>query len=314
MEEMNVGESHDNELPLNGIENIQNQQNSNGLFGHNEEISCQEKKNVDANETETNTMTDWFHVDEIDLLSDPIDDDADADDMQPVNQTKLPKRKPTKSSEKENRRYMPAWERLPQVFYRTYVYDISNIRHEKLICWLYKGTNKNGKDTLRCKLCEKYQKTENSNGRPNLWCTSGYEDLRVARIKEHNANEVHQDAQRLELAKKSHTQPSWPAVQAKERSKHEIAVQNLILAAVHICKQDQSINSFENLCRLLEAVDVKLLPAELGGISYRNDCAALEFLHHVAAYLHGEIVKKVKQSPSIGRKKQNLEILILLIA
>ena len=206
MEQMNVRESRDNGLPLNGIENIQNEQNFNGLSDINEELSYQEKNNVDANETETNIMIDWSHVDEIDLISDATDDDADADDMQPVNQMKLSQQKPAKSSQKENRRYLEAWEKLPQVFYRTYTYDLLNVRHEKLIRWLYKGKNQNGKDTLRCKLCEKYQKIENSNRKTNLWCTSGYEDMRVASIKEHNANEVHQDAQRLELEKKSHTE------------------------------------------------------------------------------------------------------------
>ncbi len=76
----------------------------------------------------------------------------------------------------------------------------------------------------------------------------------------------------------------------------------MILSAVHLCQQDHSIKSFEKLCILLEAVGVKLLPAELGGVSYRNDIAALEFLHHVANYLHGEIVEKIKRSTSIGKK------------
>jgi hypothetical protein len=301
MKQINVEDLRDNELSTDNVENIQGeQQNSSdsiGLSNYDEKNSCQENEILDINEIETRIMMDRPHVDEIDLLSDTTDDD-----MQPVNEVRMSKRKSAKSSAKENRRYLPAWEKLPEAFYRTYTYDVLNVRHEKLICWLYRKKEKNGKDTLRCKLCEKFKKIENSNNKPNLWCTSGYEDMRVVRIKEHKDNEVHQDAQRLELQMESHCQPSWSTTQTKERSKYEAAIQNLILPAVYICKQDQSINSFGNLCTLLEAVGVKLLPAELGGITYRNDNAALEFLHYVATYLHEEIVEKIKQSPCIGKK------------
>jgi hypothetical protein len=244
-----------------------------------------------------NVVMNGPRIDEIDILS-----DAANDDMQSMNEVVVSKRKPVKLSKKENRRYLSAWEKLPEVFYRTFVYDVLNVRHDKLICWLYKKKNGNGKDTLRCKLCEKYQKKENSNGKPNVWCTTGCEEMKVTKIKKHKDNEAHQDAQRLELNNQSHSQPSWPITQMKERSKHEIAIQTLILSAVHVCQQDQSINSFEKLCTLLEAVGVKLLPAELGGVSYRNDIAALEFLHYVANHLHGEVLQKIRQSPSIGKK------------
>jgi hypothetical protein len=75
------------------------------------------------------------------------------------------------------------------------------------------------------------------------------------------------------------------------------------LLAIHVCQQDQSLNSYQNLCTLVEAVGVKLLTAELGGISYRNDNAALEFLRHAASCLHQEVIEKVNKSPSIGKKK-----------
>ena len=61
----------------------------------------------------------------------------------------------------------------------------------------------------------------------------------------------------------------------------------------------------------MEAVGVKLLPAELGGVSYRNDNAALEFLRHVSAYLHDELVGKIKQSSSIGKKKLKISKYLL---
>ncbi|CAF3493434.1 unnamed protein product [Rotaria socialis] len=122
--------------------------------------------------------------------------------------------------------------------------------HEKLVCWLYNKKDNDGNDGLGCRLCEKYRKITNSNGKINLWCTAGYQIMKLSKIKEHNNNE--------------------------------------------------STRSFEKLCLLIETLGVTLLPAELGGISYRNDTAALEFLRHVASYLHEEIIEKVRQSPSIA--------------
>ncbi|CAM4973028.1 unnamed protein product [Rotaria socialis] len=98
--------------------------------------------------------------------------------------------------------------------------------HEKLVCWLYNKKDNDGNDGLGCRLCEKYSKITNSNGKINLWCTAGYQIMKLSKIKEHNNNEVHKEAQ--------------------------------------------------------------------------NDTAALEFLRHVASYLHEEIIEKVRQSPSIA--------------
>ncbi|CAF3622278.1 unnamed protein product [Rotaria socialis] len=98
--------------------------------------------------------------------------------------------------------------------------------HEKLVCWLYNKKDNDGNDGLGCRLCEKYRKITNSNGKINLWCTAGYQIMKLSKIKEHNNNEVHKEAQ--------------------------------------------------------------------------NDTAALEFLRHVASYLHEEIIEKVRQSPSIA--------------
>ena len=139
--------------------------------------------------------------------------------------------------------------------------------------------------------------------RTNSWCTDGYGILKISKIKVHADSTAHQEAQRLELTTSSNSQPQWLATQNKERSKHELPIQSLILSAIYSCQQDQSINSFEKLCVLMEALGVKLLPAELGGISYRIDNAALEFLRHVSAYLHEELAEKIKQSSSIGKKK-----------
>ncbi|CAF1376387.1 unnamed protein product [Adineta ricciae] len=205
-----------------------------------------------------------------------------------------------KSLKRQNRRYVCAWEKLPESFYRTYIFDVSNKCREKSICWLYMKKNENNMETMHCKLCEAHNRTINSNGKPNLWSTSGYEIMKISKIREHHQNEVHKIAQNLELQTTSRSQPSWSETQIKERSKHEEAIQNLILSAIHLCQQDQPLNLYDKLCTLLEAVGVKLLPAELGGITYRNDNAALGFLRHVASYLHQEIVEKINDSPSIG--------------
>ncbi|CAF0838331.1 unnamed protein product [Rotaria sordida] len=221
-------------------------------------------------------------------------------DMAIVDATTVTTDPSNKSSKKTIPRYLPAWEKQLESFYKTYTFDIFGIRHEKLVCWLYNKKDKNGNDSLGCKLCQKYQKTLNSNGKINLWCTTGYKIMKLSKIKEHKDNEVHKQAQELELQTASHSQPTWTTTQIKERNKHEAAIQNLILSAVYVCQQDQSLNSFEKLCTLIEALGVKLLPAEIGSVSYRNDNAALDFLRHIASYLHEEILEKIKNSPSIG--------------
>ncbi|CAF1608473.1 unnamed protein product, partial [Didymodactylos carnosus] len=73
-----------------------------------------------------------------------------------------------------------------------------------------------------------------------------------------------------------------------------------MLSSVYLCQQDQSLNSLQPLCNLLEKTGVQLLPAEVAGISYRNNDAALLFLQYVARILHKELVEKIKASPVIG--------------
>ncbi|CAF3716675.1 unnamed protein product [Rotaria socialis] len=75
---------------------------------------------------------------------------------------------------------------------------------------------------------------------------------------------------------------------------------NLTYAAVYIWQNDQSLNSFSSLCGLLEKAGVKLLPAEVSGISYRNDNAALTFLQHMSNVLHTDLVRKIKRSSVLG--------------
>ena len=43
----------------------------------------------------------------------------------------------------------------------------------------------------------------------NLWSTTGYQILKLSKIREHKENEVHQQAQRLELQNASQSQPNW---------------------------------------------------------------------------------------------------------
>ncbi|CAF0828501.1 unnamed protein product [Rotaria sordida] len=44
---------------------------------------------------------------------------------------------------------------------------------------------------------------------------------------------------------------------------------------------------------------VNLLPAEVSGVTYRNDTAALCFLQHIAAVLHQDLIEKIKNSTSL---------------
>jgi hypothetical protein len=42
-----------------------------------------------------------------------------------------------------------------------------NIRHKKLVCWLYNKKDQNVYDSLGCKLYKKYQMKSNPNGKIN---------------------------------------------------------------------------------------------------------------------------------------------------
>ncbi|CAF1919155.1 unnamed protein product [Rotaria magnacalcarata] len=59
---------------------------------------------------------------------------------------------------------------------------------------------------------------------------------------------------------------------------------------------DHSLNSFSSLCSLLEKNGVKVLPAEVSGVSYRNADAALSFLQNVSLFLHEELIEKISKS------------------
>ena len=63
---------------------------------------------------------------------------------------------------------------------------------------------------------------------------------------------------------------------------------------------DQSLNSFGPLCSLLGKTGVKLLPAEISSVSYRNADAALCFLQNVSQYLHEELIEKIKKSSTVS--------------
>ena len=66
------------------------------------------------------------------------------------------------SSKRSGRRtqYLPAWEKRAEAQYKTYVFDGFGARHEHLACWLYFH-----EDSMKCRLCEKYGKRKNSNGK-----------------------------------------------------------------------------------------------------------------------------------------------------
>jgi len=304
MDQKNPEAFFDEGLPIIDIQDERNLNDSIGLFDNNDRSSSEENELLVIDEVPTNIIGKRAGEGGVNILSDiTINQDR-------VNQSKK-ENQVTKTLEKNKRRYLPSWEKEAVCFYKTYVYDTHNVIHEKKLCWLYNKKNTNGDDRLYCKICEKYQRRLTTNGKTNLWCSGGYGILKISKIKEHAASSAHQEAQQLELKSSSNTQPNWLVTQNKELNKHEISIQNLILSAIYICQQDQSINSFEKLCILMEAVGVKLLPAELGGVSYRNDNAALEFLRHVSAYLHDELVGKIKQSSSIGKKKLKISKYLL---
>ena len=66
------------------------------------------------------------------------------------------------------------------------------------------------------------------------------------------------------------------------------------------CQQDNALNSLQPLCILLEKLGVTFLPAEVSGINYRNNKAALGFIQHVASFLHEELLEKIKASSVVS--------------
>ena len=121
------------------------------------------------------------------------------------------------------------------------------------------------------------------------------------KIKFHKEkSEVHKQAEEQELVVSSKVQPDWNQTRQQQFSKHEQCVHNLMLSCIYLCQNDISLNNIESLCSLLEKLQVNMLPAEVAGVNYRNDTAALCFVEHIAAYLHEEVVNKLKNSPALG--------------
>ena len=134
-----------------------------------------------------------------------------------------------------------------------------------------------------------------------MWCTTGMKIFSLDKIKQHKEkNEMHKKAEEQELLISSKSQPDWEITQEKEVGKHELAIQNLMFACIHVCQQDQSLSSFESLCILLEKLGVQILPAQVSGTSYRNSEAAMSFIQHISSYLHEELLEKIQSSPVIG--------------
>ena len=139
-------------------------------------------------------------------------------------------------------------------------------------------------------------------GKVNVWSTTGMKTLSLDKIKLHRENhEAHKQAEEQELLLSGRAQPNWHLTQHKQLNKHEAAIQNLMRACVHLCQHDISLNCFSPSCILLEGSGVTLLPAEVSGVSYRNDDAARCFTQNIAEYLHEELLEKVKASAVVGK-------------
>ena len=220
------------------------------------------------------------------------------------------KKKSTDLSEEKKRsthrtRYLSSWENEATAQYSSCYYDNIGEKHTQLICWLYKKVDRNnGAISLGCRLCEKHDKIGHKNGKENKWATTGCNVLALDKIKEHHSNSRHQEAQKAELQLTSKSQPDWISTRTHILSQQQESVQNLLYCCIHLCQNDQSLNSFSPLCDLLERVGVKLLPAEISGVSYRNDNAALTFIQHTANALRIDLLNKLKNSPTLGEYSQ----------
>ncbi|CAM4903492.1 unnamed protein product [Rotaria socialis] len=206
-----------------------------------------------------------------------------------------------KRSSSHRKRYLSSWENDPASFCSSYVYDSLGTKQIKYSCWLYKKSNENdGSVMLGCRLCEQYRMIKNKNGKENTWATKGFNVLALDKIKEHRVNEKHKEAEELELQRTSMNQPDWISTRTIILSRQEESIKNLMYSCIYLCQSDHPLNSFIPLCDLLEKTGVKLLPADVNGVSYRNDCAALSFLQHIASVLHQDLLQKLSKSPVLG--------------
>ena len=72
--------------------------------------------------------------------------------------------------------------------------------------------------------------------------------LSLDKIKLHKEkNEVHKQAELQELTVSSRSQPYWYLTKKNQLSKHEQAVQNLMITCIYLCQQDNSLNCIEPL-------------------------------------------------------------------
>ncbi|CAF5019924.1 unnamed protein product, partial [Rotaria sp. Silwood1] len=197
-----------------------------------------------------------IEVEELPLKTDIIHNNSSNDtpnslpdhDYTSSNSDKNIKKKNLTSQPKYRIQYLTEWEKRPEAQYKIYVFDSFGGRHATFICWLYLKNNSMG-----CRLCEKYGKRKNSNGKENVWCTTGMRTCSLDKIKLHKEkNEVHKQAEQQELLLSCRAQPGWIATQQKQLNKHELAIQNLMLACIYLCQQNQSLNSIDPLCNLLE--------------------------------------------------------------
>ena len=66
----------------------------------------------------------------------------------------------TAKKQKHRTQYLSQWETKSEARFKCYVCDNLGGKKESLLCWLYYENN-----AMRCRLCEKYGKIKNTNGK-----------------------------------------------------------------------------------------------------------------------------------------------------
>ena len=115
-------------------QNIQDERNlsdSVDLLDNNGEVPSKENEVIVIDEVSTNIIGKCADEGGVDVLSDIIiNHDYDIPSKKETQAAKQTTAK-AKPLEKDIRRYLPSWEKQSVCFYKTYVYDIHNIMHEK---------------------------------------------------------------------------------------------------------------------------------------------------------------------------------------
>lgn len=184
--------------------------------------------------------------------------------------------------------YLAEWERKYEAQYFTYVYNGEGVRSTKGVCWLYAEN-----DAMFCRLCQKYQMKRCKNGKENNWATTGVTALTFQKVRMHQNDKIHCDAQMQE----------WTLSKIKPERVEPVKpeIKNALFASIYLSHGYAPFDLFEPLCELMEKLEVKVPPSNTFDGNHRPTETAICLHEIIAKQLRTELLEKVKASPVLGK-------------